>query len=50
MGNCKFNAQHHNSVINSDLHQKISISNRSTADGKVPGAPGNRQYLKTGEW
>lgn len=39
MGNCKFNAQHSRSVINSDVDQETSISNRSPADEKVSGGP-----------
>ena len=38
MGNCKFNAQHSKSVINSDVDQETSISNRSLAD-EVSGGP-----------
>lgn len=38
MGNCKSNAQH-SSVVNSDVDQEASISNRSLADEKVAGGP-----------
>ena len=39
MENSTFNEQHSKSVINSDMDQETSISNRSIADEKVAGGP-----------
>lgn len=39
MENGTFKEQHSKSVINSDMDQETSISNRSIADEKVAGGP-----------